>query len=662
MHEQSADHWVEGAISGGMYHVLAKGRTGTFGTRYDGRSDLGENVFILVPPLVLLDSFELRAKFLEVASELGPVSIEGIPRIIDFGFEDEIPFVVTQRPKGIDLRDTQSRGVKGIPPWVVSISQKLDGLHAEGFRHYDVCPEVIWCDQRERITLSDFGLGFAVQAVITGQATQNKIFRPSQYYAPELIPADPHDGRCDQFSLAMTVRWWLDPEGVSLSIDAAVDEVLRLATAPDPTARFSSCADFTMALEEAISGGMQSSVAISSGTSSFPEVEELSCPGCGIRIARAHLSESQTGRCPQEQCGLLLEFDAIERQLVELTFYCGQCDSKISSRVFHERSRAPCPQATCAVLLEVPASGTELREVLLECPSCKSKVSRGRFKQDKSITCSSCRQPLMLDASGLNAIAVPPEMSVIIDPKPKMVSCPCCNESLVEAMLRGTAQAECAKCGCRITQATGGRWVAVEEKRVRKKTVEHFRFLLLLIVLIAFGLYLLRPAKVVRWAYNNVTQLFSEKEGDSADMNADSKERETSDTDTEKARRFVEQGNNEVAMEILERVLKTNPEDVVALKLKAEIEVARKKYAEAIATLTGAVRLNINDADAYLRRAKAGLLAGDYRRTISDCTDALRTEPDLKEAYLMRGEAYEKIGNTGRAGRDRKKAGSIRSD
>lgn len=94
MHEQSADHWMDSTISGGMYHVLAKGRTGTFGARYNGRSDLGEHVFIWVPPLGLLDSLELRAKFVDYARELGRISFQCVTGITDFGFQDEIPFLV----------------------------------------------------------------------------------------------------------------------------------------------------------------------------------------------------------------------------------------------------------------------------------------------------------------------------------------------------------------------------------------------------------------------------------------------------------------------------------------------------------------------------------------------------------------------------------------
>ena len=460
MHEQSTDHWLDHTISGGLYHVLTKGRTGTFGPCYNAQSDDGCDVFIRVPPLACCSFEEFGPRFLEIIRELRSVSIARVSRIIDLGFEDNIPFVVIQRPDdGHNISSIDDRCFEGLSQWLPSVANTLDELHGLGYRHCDICPENIWIDQGGETLLFDFGVGQAVQAVLTGDLAQKARFQPTEYLAPELIPADSIDGQCDQFSLAVTVRNWLDAKIHEGCGHAELHHVLERATARDPNERFFSCSEFVTALRDAHAQNEALSTVGSVIVAPFTELDELPCPGCGYKIARHTFSDHSFMQCPAASCGLLIALDDTGQEVVERPFHCPRCRGAIPSRLFSGASQVACPASECGVSLEVDESGKALREAPLDCPVCRKPISRDRFDEKQSILCPHCRRTLQLDASGQVAKEVPPEISVLIDlptvdtpgesPEPQVVRCPNCEETIFKEALRGVTQTVCPKCSVR---------------------------------------------------------------------------------------------------------------------------------------------------------------------------------------------------------------------
>ena len=74
-----------------------------------------------------------------------------------------------------------------------------------------------------------------------------------------------------------------------------------------------------------------------------------------------------------------------------------------------------------------------------------------------------------------------------------------------------------------------------------------------------------------------------------------------------------------------------------------------KDYDQAIACFSESIRLNPDDAIAYINRGFAYGKKGDYEAAIADFTEAIRLRPDFALAYYDRADAYDKQGEYDRA-------------
>ncbi len=84
-------------------------------------------------------------------------------------------------------------------------------------------------------------------------------------------------------------------------------------------------------------------------------------------------------------------------------------------------------------------------------------------------------------------------------------------------------------------------------------------------------------------------------------------------------------------------------------QFRAAVYGAGGEWERAIADLTEAIRLEPENAKAYVGRGWAYEGKGDYPKCIDDCTDAIRLDPKLAEAYNYRGIAYADDGQPDKA-------------
>ncbi|MDR2485684.1 MAG: tetratricopeptide repeat protein, partial [Treponema sp.] len=68
--------------------------------------------------------------------------------------------------------------------------------------------------------------------------------------------------------------------------------------------------------------------------------------------------------------------------------------------------------------------------------------------------------------------------------------------------------------------------------------------------------------------------------------------------------------------------------------------IMQKKYDQAIADLSQAIRLNPNDAAVYHKRGAAYARKGDCDRALADYNQAIKIDPNYALAYNDRGAAY----------------------
>ena len=217
-----------------------------------------------------------------------------IVRILDFGLEGNIPFLVMDYAPNGTLRQRHQRGERlplaTVVDYVNQVASALQFAHDQKIIHRDVKPENMLLGRHNEILLSDFGIAVVAQSTRT-QFTQETVGTIS-YMAPEQIQAHPRPAS-DQYSLGVIVYEWLSGERpfsgtfteIAVkhmmtpvpplrekipSLSPEVEQVILTALAKDPTQRFSSVSAFATALEQA-SRGFQASLPTMAPTQIAPQ-------------------------------------------------------------------------------------------------------------------------------------------------------------------------------------------------------------------------------------------------------------------------------------------------------------------------------------------------------------------------------------------------------
>jgi len=109
--------------------------------------------------------------------------------------------------------------------------------------------------------------------------------------------------------------------------------------------------------------------------------------------------------------------------------------------------------------------------------------------------------------------------------------------------------------------------------------------------------------------------------------------------------------------------IRSNPNSKLAFAqffLNKGIEEWKKgDFVQAIAGFNLVIRLNPNDASAYLFRGNAYGQLKEYQKAIADYTQAIRLDPNYADAYNLRGLVYEMSGNRQKAIADLQKAANL---
>lgn len=257
----------------GNYQLIQFLGKGSFAEVYlGGHIHLGTlaAVKVLQTRLMDVDAFRIEARI--VAHLIHP----NIVRVLEFGIEDEIPFLVMDFAPYGTLRQRHPRGERILLPLVISyvkqVAEALQYAHDERLVHRDVKPGNMLVGRRHEVLLSDFGIATLAQS--------SPVQRPYDtsgtmlYMAPEQLRGRPC-AASDQYSLGIVVYEWLcgtppftGPSSLEValkqlsepprplrdalpSISPAVEQVVMKAIAKDADRRFESVQGFAVALEQA---------------------------------------------------------------------------------------------------------------------------------------------------------------------------------------------------------------------------------------------------------------------------------------------------------------------------------------------------------------------------------------------------------------------------
>lgn len=258
----------------GHYHLIRHIGKGSFADVY-----LGEHQYLEVPAAIKVlhvdIGFATQDAFRREARTIAHLQHPHIVRVLDFGFQDQTPYLVMEyTPRGT-LRTLYPKGTRLSPEQVIhyvkQIAQALDFAHGEHIIHRDVKPENLLLNDKDGVLLSDFGI--AVVQHTLASLSEQKFAGTPLYTAPEQIrhhacPAS------DQYAVAIMVYEWLcgkppfqgalyevlnqhlsqPPPSLCARVPElplAVDDAIFGALAKDPEQRFPTVLDFVTVLEEA---------------------------------------------------------------------------------------------------------------------------------------------------------------------------------------------------------------------------------------------------------------------------------------------------------------------------------------------------------------------------------------------------------------------------
>jgi eukaryotic-like serine/threonine-protein kinase len=192
----------------GNYRIIRLLGTGGFADVY-----LGEHRYLNIQ--VALKFLHIRISptavedVLTEARHLGQLIHPHIIRLLDFGIENETPFLVMDYAPGGTLRERHPKGIvplSDVVTYVQDIASALQYTHENGLIHRDLKPENLLFGRNGEILLSDFGI--ALLSSSSGSEPIPQMFGSLAYMAPEQIRGTPQPAS-DQYALAMLVYEWL---------------------------------------------------------------------------------------------------------------------------------------------------------------------------------------------------------------------------------------------------------------------------------------------------------------------------------------------------------------------------------------------------------------------------------------------------------------------
>ena len=240
---------------------------------------LGEHVYLGTQAAIKILNMQLSSDSVELfrseARIIARLVHPNIVRVLDFGVDNMIPFLVLDYAPNGTLRQYHPKGkpvpLSSVVSYVKQVAEALQYAHDEKLIHRDVKPDNMLLGRRSEVLLSDFGLALMAQS--TRDQKVESVAGTFSYIAPEQIQGKPRQAS-DQYALGVVVYEWLSGEAPfrgSLSeiiaqqlavppsplrskipaVSSAVEQVVMKALEKDPKKRYGSVREFALALEQA---------------------------------------------------------------------------------------------------------------------------------------------------------------------------------------------------------------------------------------------------------------------------------------------------------------------------------------------------------------------------------------------------------------------------
>lgn len=259
----------------GNYQLVRLLGRGAFAEIY-----LGEHIYLGTRAAIKLLSGWLIpagevARFQREARTVAALAHPHIVRVLEFGVEGEVPYLVMDYAPGGSLLQRHPPGtpvpLATVVPYVQQIARGLQYAHNHQVIHRDIKPQNLLLGREDEVLLSDFGI--SVVAENASHQLTHEFAGTAAYAAPEQAQGHPLPAS-DQYSLGMIVYEWLTGAvpftGPFLevmwkhanvpppplrekapTIPPAVEQAVLIALSKDPKERFGSVQALANALGQA---------------------------------------------------------------------------------------------------------------------------------------------------------------------------------------------------------------------------------------------------------------------------------------------------------------------------------------------------------------------------------------------------------------------------
>lgn len=197
---------------------------------------------------------EFQSHFRMEARSAANLSHPNIVTVHDFGFADDLLFIVMELVPGKDLKQLiRERGRFTVEQGIPLIVQACAGLgyaHRAGLVHCDVKPHNMLVSPDGRLKVTDFGIARALATMTPGERT-DIVWGSPLYFAPEQAMGEAPTPASDVYSIGVVMYELLC--GTPPFTASSPDELARLHISARPIPIREYIPDIPTALEEIIS-------------------------------------------------------------------------------------------------------------------------------------------------------------------------------------------------------------------------------------------------------------------------------------------------------------------------------------------------------------------------------------------------------------------------
>jgi serine/threonine protein kinase len=308
-----------GRVIKDQYKLIDERGRGSFATVYVARDTENNHIYaVKVMHMELSNDGELLARFQREAHILLNLSDPHIVRIVDYGSDNNMYFIVMDYVDGQNLKYhmiTQGpmeplRALK----YARQIAEGLDIACTQGVVHRDIKPQNILINSRDVVKIADFGLARSRETVTL---TQSNVFMGTAYYiSPEQAESGRSaDTRSDLYSVATVLFEMLTgspPFEGATAVDIVIkhmnekvpsicrirhdlpiemDYFMQKAMAKSPKDRYANPQEFIAALEQ-----------LQERIQAMPQIERAAGPGGD----QASANSGTPSVAPQKQARLVV--------------------------------------------------------------------------------------------------------------------------------------------------------------------------------------------------------------------------------------------------------------------------------------------------------------------------------------------------------------------